>query len=202
MENGSPSLADQLAACQRRIRELEQTGAEQQAVIAQQQEMIAAYQEQLAKAAEQLRFFRRAMFGQRRERYAPSSDQKLLFVPEAVQGLVGKEQNSEDALADSSPPQTRRKPRRPRIEFPQFWEHRRTEYPLPESELLCGCCGAQRIITRTHVTKRLEMEEAKLYVVEEVRYTYGCSHCHDGSQMVTTQKPPQAVEKTPSGRAS
>ena len=45
----------------------------------------------------------------------------------------------------------------------------------PRTELPCGCCGAQRIITRTHVTKRLEMEEAKLYVVEEVRYTYGCS---------------------------
>ena len=130
MEHGCPSLADQLATCQQRIRELEQTTADQQAVIAQQQEAIAAYQEQLAKAAEQLRFFKRAMFGQRRERYAPSPDQKLLFVPEAVEGLDAKQQNSQDANADSPPPRTRRKPRRPRIEFPQFWEHRQTEYPL------------------------------------------------------------------------
>jgi hypothetical protein len=50
------------------------------------------YQEQLAKAAEQLRFFRRAMFGQRRERYAPSPDQKLLFVPETIEGLDTKAQ--------------------------------------------------------------------------------------------------------------
>ncbi len=63
----------------------------------------------------------------------------------------------------------------------------------------CACCGQQRVIIRTHVIKRLEMEEAKLYVVEETRYTYGCSHCHDGSQMVTTQRPPQAVEKSPFG---
>ena len=67
--------------------------AEQQAVIAQQQEAIAAYQEQLAKAAEQLRFFKRVMFGQRRERYAPSPDQKLLFVPEVVEGLDAQQQN-------------------------------------------------------------------------------------------------------------
>jgi hypothetical protein len=101
MEDGRPSLADQLATCQQRIRDLEQTDAERQlvvtqqqdaiahqaAVIAQQQEAIANYQEQLAKAAEQLRFFKRAMFGQRRERYAPSPDQKLLFVPEAIEGL-------------------------------------------------------------------------------------------------------------------
>ena len=199
MDDGYPSLADQLAACQQRIRELEQTTADLQAVIAQQQEAIAAYQEQLTKAAEQLRFFKRAMFGQRRERYAPSPDQKVLFVPEVVEGLDAKQENLEDDKAGSLPPRTRRKPRRPKIEFPQFWEHRQIEYPLPESELPCGCCGAQRTIIRTHVTKRAEMEEAKLYVVEEVRYTYGCSHCHDGSQMQTTERPPQAVEKSPFG---
>jgi transposase len=200
MEHGSPSLADQLTTCQQRIRDLEQTTADQQAVIAQQQEAIAAYQEQLAKAAEQLRFFKRAMFGQRRERYSPSPDQKLLFVPEVVEGLDAKQEATQpDTNADSLPPRTRRKPRRPRIEFPQFWEHRKIEYPLPDSELPCGCCGAQRIIIRAHVTKRAEMEEAKLYVVEEVRFTYGCSHCHDGSQMRTTERPPQAVEKSPFG---
>jgi uncharacterized coiled-coil protein SlyX len=186
MEEGCPSLADQLATCQQRIRDLEQTTADQQAVIAQQQEAIASYQEQLAKAAEQLRFFKRAMFGQRRERYAPSPDQTLLFVPEAVEGLDSKQETTQDTNADSSPPRPRPKPRRPRIEFPQFWEHRRIEYPLPEPELPCGCCGAERVIIHTHVTKRAEMEEAKIYVVEEVRYTYGCSHCHDGSQMQTT----------------
>jgi transposase/uncharacterized coiled-coil protein SlyX len=213
MEHGSLSLAEQLAACEKRIRELEQTDGAQQAVMAQQQETIAhqaavitqqqeaiaAYQEQLAKAAEQLRYFKRAMFGQRRERYAPSPDQKLLFVPEAIEGLDAKQQNSQDANAALAPPRTRRKPRRPRIEFPQFWEHRRTEYPLLPGELPCGCCGTERVIIRTHVTKRVEMEEAKLYVVEEVRYTYGCSACHDGSQMQTTERPPQAVEKSPFG---
>jgi len=200
MEEGCPSLADQLATCQQRIRDLEQTTADRQAVIAQQQEAIAAYQEQLAKAAEQLRFFKRAMFGQRRERYAPSPDQTLLFVPEAVEGLDTKQEHTQpDTNADSPPPRKPRKPRRPRIEFPQFWEHRRTEYPLPPDELPCGCCGAQRTIIHTHVTKRAEMEEAKIYVVEEVRFTYGCSHCHDGSQMQTTERPPQAVEKSPFG---
>jgi transposase/uncharacterized coiled-coil protein SlyX len=200
MEHGSPSLEDRLAACEQRIHELERTDTEQKAVIAQQQEAIAAYQEQLAKAAEQLRFFKRAMFGQRRERYAPSPDQKVLFVPEVVEGLDAKQEAIQpDTNADSPPPRKPRKPRRPRIEFPQFWEHRRKEYPLPDSELPCGCCGAERIIIRTHITKRVEMEEAKLYVVEEVRFTYGCSNCHDGSQMQTTERPPQAVEKSPFG---
>jgi len=167
MEEGCPSLADQLATCQQRICDLEQTTADQQVVIAQQQETIAhqatviaqqqeiaaTYQEQLAKAAEQLRFFKRAMFGQRRERYAPSPEQTLLFVPEAVEGLEAKQETTQPDTNAEPRPRPRRKPRRPRIEFPQFWEHRRTEYPLPESELPCGCCGTQRIIIRTHVTK-------------------------------------------------
>ena len=199
MEHDSSFLADQLAVCQQRIRELEQTTADQQAVIAQQQEVITACQEQLTKAAEQLRVFKRMLFGPRRERYAESPDQKLLFVPEVVAGLDAQKLTAGDANVDLPPPRTRRKPRQPRITFPQFWEHRRIEYPLPDSELPCGCCGVQRTIIRTHVTKRAEMEEAKLYVVEEVRFTYGCSHCHDGSQMVTTQRPPQAVEKSPFG---
>jgi transposase len=199
MEHGSSSLADQLVVCQQRIHDLEQRDIERQAIIVQQQELIASYQEQLTKAAEQLRLLKRMVFGQRRERYVPSPDQKLLFVPEIVAGLDAKEQITEESVVEAPPPRAQRKPRRPRIEFPQFWEHRRIEYPLPEAEVPCGCCGNQRIITRTHVTKRLEMEEAKLYVVEEVRYTYGCSQCHDGSQMVTTQRPPQAVEKSPFG---
>jgi uncharacterized coiled-coil protein SlyX len=159
MDHGSSSLADQLAACQQRIRELEQRDAQRQAIIAEQQEVIsrqeesiASYQEQLTKAAEQLRLFKRMLFGQRRERYAPSPDQKPLFVPQVVEGLNAREQTTEEPVTEAPPPRPRRKPRRPRIEFPQFWEHRRTEYRLPESELPYGCCGQQRIITREHVT--------------------------------------------------
>jgi transposase len=75
----------------------------------------------------------------------------------ALDGLVAKAQNTEEAAANSSPPRPRRKTRQPRIEFPQFWEHRKIDYSLPPEELPCGCCGAERTIIRTHVTKRAEM---------------------------------------------
>lgn len=206
MEQGRTSLAEQLAACQQRLEALEQRDAQSQAVMAQQaaviaeqQEMARLYQEQLAQLAEQLRLLKRTLFGPRRERYAPAPEQKLLFVPEAVEGLDHQEPPAEQVASDAAPPRSPRQRRRGRIVFPQFWEHRRIEYPLPEAEVPCGCCGTSRSILRTHVTKRLEIEAAKLYVVEEVRYTYGCSACHDGSQMVTTARPPQAVEKSPFG---
>ena len=199
MEHGRSDLPEIHIECQQQIGTLQQTVSHQQAVIAQQGEMIAAYQEQLAQAAEQLRLLKRAMFGQRRERYAPSPDQTTLFTPEALAEAEVPTQEEKPADEVPSATTTKRRARRPRIEFPQYLEHRRTEYPLPEGEVPCGCCGIQRTIIRTHVTKRLEMEEAKLYVVEEVRYTYGCSDCRDGSQMVTTQRPAQAVEKSPFG---
>jgi ABC-type transporter Mla subunit MlaD len=80
MDHGSPNLAEKLRQCQRRIHELEQ-------IVAQQQDVIAGYQEQLAQASEQLCLLKRALFGRRRERYAPSPDQLLLFTPEPVEGL-------------------------------------------------------------------------------------------------------------------
>ena len=176
-----------------------QTIAHQAAVIAQQQEAIAAYQEQLAKAAEQLRFFKRAMFGQRRERYAPSPDQKLLFVPEAVEGLDAKQETTPRHQCGFAAASDAAKATTTKDRVPAILGTSADRVSAARPELPCGCCGAQRIIIRTHVTKRVEMEEAKLYVVEEVRYTYGCSHCHDGSQMQTTERPPQAVEKSPFG---
>ena len=83
--------------------------------------------------------------------------------------------------------------------FPQFFERRRVDHPLPPEEVPCSCCGTQRTIIRTHVTAQLEMEQAKVYVLEHVRYTYACPDCREGSQVVTTGKPPQAVEKSPFG---
>ncbi len=83
--------------------------------------------------------------------------------------------------------------------FPQFFERRRVDHPLPPEEVPCGCCGTQRTIIRTHVTAQLEMEQAKVYVLEHVRYTYACPDCREGSQVVTTEKPPQAVDKSAFG---
>jgi transposase len=104
------------------------------------------------------------------------------------------------SAAKSEPPPTkpRRKPRR-KFVFPDFLPVRREDHPLQKESLPCGCCGAERVVIRTHVTKQLELEQAQAYVVEHVRYTYACSHCRHGSQVVTTPKPPQPIEKSPFG---
>jgi transposase len=167
--------------------------AEQQALIAIQQEQLAAQQEALDRASEQLALFKKALFGPRRERYVPDPDQQLLF-----QTLPLETKPEGNAAPESPPTKPRRKPRR-KFVFPEFLPVRREDHSLQPHELPCGCCGESRVVIRTHITKQLELEQAQAYVVEHVRYTYACPGCRQGSQVVTTPKPPQPIEKSPFG---
>ena len=99
------------------------------------------------------------------------------------------------------PSRHRAKKRRPRQKFvfPQCLRVERIEHPLDDSECPCGCCGQRRVVIGELVTKQLEIEPAEAYVVEHVRYTYACARCRDGQQVVTTSKPPAAIEKSPFG---
>jgi transposase len=202
MDQGSPSdeLLRRLDALDRRTQELatavvqkDALIAEQAALIAVQQEQIAALQFALDRAREQLALFKKAMFGPRRERYVPGPDQQLLF-----EALPLETKQNENAVPEPLPAKRRRKPRR-KFVFPDFLPVRREEYKLNSAELSCGCCGENRVVIRTHITKQLELEQAQAYIVEHVRYTYACPGCRLGSQVVTTPKPPQPIEKSPFG---
>lgn len=200
MDQGRSDLPDSLTDCQRLIVELRE-------VISQQQATLERNHEQLQHAAEQMALLKKALFSPRRERYVDSPDQQYLFTPSAAGGLEGaaEEPSIEDAsdkTADEKPPPAREpSPRRSkkRLVFPQFLPRQRVEYPLPPEERACGCCGAERVAIHERVTQQLEIKPLQAYVVEHVRYTYACPTCREGSQVVTTPKPPQAVEKSPFG---
>jgi len=153
---------------------------------------MAALQAALDKAHQQLTLFKKALFGPRRERYVPSANQQLLF-----EALPLESKPRENAVPEPTS-KPRRKPRR-KFVFPDFLPVRREEHSLQPAELPCGCCGCQRIVIRTHTTKQLELEPARGYIVEHVRHTYACPGCRQGSQIVTTSKPPQPIEKSPFG---
>jgi transposase len=204
MDHGcsSDELLRRLDALDRRTQELATLVAQKDALISEQKALIAIQQEQLAaqqvaldRAREQLALFKKAMFGPRRERYVPGPDQQLLF-----ESLPLEAKQSEDAPAalPESPTKPRRKPRR-KFVFPDFLPVRHEDHSLQPDEIPCGCCGAQRVVIRTHITKQLELEQAQAYVVEHVRYTYACPGCRHGSQVVTTPKPPTPIEKSPFG---
>jgi transposase len=188
MEQGRESSADQGLA--QRLAQLE-------AIVSQQQAVIAAYQEQLERQNAQLALMKRALFASRRERYLPSPDQRLLFSsPELSSG-------DEDAAAgarDEEPPPARpARARGKKFVFPAGLPSRRIEYKLLPAESACSCCHEPRVVINEQVTRQLELEPARAYVVEHVRFTYACPNCRTGDQMQTSAKPPLPIEKSPFG---
>ncbi len=124
----------------------------------------------------------------------PSPDQQLLFVGEPLDPPPEAPEESTTVVASRTPKRPRKK-----FAFPQGLPVERIEHPLPEAERACGCCGCQRVVIAELVTKQLEIEGPKARIIEHVRYTYACSKCRSGSQVVTTTKPPAPIEKSPFG---
>ena len=193
MEHGrSPSDFDALL---RRLDDLVRCNRELTAVVREQQATIAAQQDALQHAAEQLALLKKALFSPRRERYVPSPAQALLFQAEWLDPPpAAPQEETPSAVVPRKPKRARNK-----FVFPQFLPVQRIEHPLPEAERGCGCCGRERVVIGTLVTKQIELDRPKAYIVEQVRFTYACAKCRDGSQIVTTTKPPAPIEKSPFG---
>src|SRR5450432_71462 len=99
------------------------------ALVAEQQATIAAQHEALAQAYEQLTLLKKALFSPRRERYLPSSDQKLLFASE-----MPDTPPAEISPASSAPRTTSKPKHRRQFVIPEFLPQRRIEHALPQSE--------------------------------------------------------------------
>jgi transposase/uncharacterized coiled-coil protein SlyX len=200
MEQGHDSSVDQSPLAQR-IAQLEALLAQQQALVSQQQTAIAAYQEQLERQHEQLVLLKRALFSSRRERYLPSPDQRLLFSPPPSESPSGDEAATAAAHDEEPPPAPSARSRRhgKKFAFPAGLPTRRIEYKLLPEELGCSCCHEPRVVLNEQVTRQLELEPARAYIIEHVRFTYACSKCRTGEQMQTSARPPLPIEKSPFG---
>jgi len=194
-------LLQRLDALERRAGELESLVAEKDALIAAQQEQIALQQTALDRAHEQLVLLKKALFAPRRERYAPSPDQQLLFAALPLEAAPSEAETAESAstIAPENPPHTTGRKTHRKFVIPNFLPVRREEHPLPADQCPCGRCGRRRVVIGTQVTRQIELAAAQAYVVEHVRYTYACSGCRAGDQVVTTAKPPAPIDKSPFG---
>lgn len=187
------ALLARLDALERRTQALESLVAEKDAIIAAQRAQIETLQAALDRAQEQLALLKKAFFGPRRERYVPSPDQKLLFEAEPLTAAPSE--------STTTPELRQKQARQPRRQFviPSFLPVRREEHRLPAEQCSCAHCGQERVVIGTRITKQIELEAAKAYVVEHVRYTYACAACRAGDQVTTTSKPPAPIDKSPFG---
>lgn len=188
-------LLERLRRLEAQVAAQQATIAEQQRIIVEQRATIAAQHEALQTAHEQITLLKKALFAPKRERYVASPNQGLLF----ESALLEPNAPAPPALPSEPSPAHKPRPRRRKFVFPDFLPVVRHEHKLNEQECQCGGCGQPRQIINTLVTKQIELERAKAYVEEHVRYTYACPHCRDGQQMQTTTKPPTPLEKSPFG---
>ncbi len=184
-----------IATQQATIATQQATIAEQQRIIAEQQATITVQHETLQTAREQITLLKKALFAPKRERYVASPDQSLLFET----FLLEPPAPDVASLPPELCPPKKRRPQRRKFVFPDFLPVVRHEHKLDDAECACGNCGHARQIINTLVTKQIELERAKAYIEEHVRYTYACPNCRDGQQMQTTTKPPAPLEKSPFG---
>lgn len=201
MEQGSPTLdlptlLERLGRLELQVATQQATLAEQERIIAEQRATLTVQQDALQTAREQLTLLRKALFAPKRERFVDSPDQKLLFETALLEESVPE--SPPPATPETTPAKPRRKPRR-KFVFPDFLPVVQHEHKLSDVECRCGNCGQARLIIHTLITKQLEIERAKAYIEEHVRYTYACPKCRDGGQMLTTEKPPAPLEKSPFG---
>jgi len=171
-----PSPTDELAQLQRENVELQrenadlkQRSAHLDALCGEQQATIDQLQSRLETMSEQIVLLKKALFGRRRERYAPSPDQQLLFSPESLEDPAsldkddeqqgGEHKDDEDGAGQDEPASAEtnqcnrgRKRKRKRFEFPECLAVKWIEHPLPAKELACPCDCGNRVVIREHVS--------------------------------------------------
>lgn len=69
----------------------------------------------------------------------------------------------------------------------------RVEHDVPEDQRGCPCCWRIRQRIGKAITEQLECKPAELYVVEHVRFKYGCQICK--GNIVTAPLPAQPIDK-------
>jgi transposase len=168
------------------------------AMIAQLLDELRQVQRNNSQLEHQLQELLRRMYGRSSEKLDPN---QLILFAEMLQQLQG-----EQAAAPSTPPQptsiaTASKPVKTphgRRQFPADLPRRRVEHDLPEHEKNCPCCAKLRRKIGEVITEKLGYQPAKVFVIQDVQFKYGCDICDAGGnspQIVLAEKPPEAVEK-------
>jgi transposase len=181
-------------------REVEHQAREAQltAALAESSQTVTQQQQLLDKLTHELALMKRWVFGSRRERFGADDprQQKLFEVGDAPGQETDDDaaRDSEETSDDKSRGKRRGHGRKP---LPQFLPRKTIEYPLPETELGCPCCGTARHKISQVLSEQLEHTPASLFVIEHVQFTYACPTCQE--QVVTAPKPPQPIDKGVAG---
>jgi transposase len=165
------------------------------ALIRQLLEQLGHSSRKLSQMEHQLQQLLRRLYGRSSEKIDPK--QMALFA-EMLKALEAQNPPAEPAPATPSAPTNHKGHGRRRI--PADLPRERRIHDLPENEKPCPCCGTMRVVIGQEVSEQLDIEPAKLKVIEHVRLKYICKECEKkaaeaGPQIATAEKPLSPIEK-------
>ena len=180
----------QLAACHAQL-------AERDAVIAVQQEQLDAQRELLESLAREVKLLKRALFGNRRERFVDDPNQRTLFESQWLGPEPGEGQASAaEGEGEPSSPRRRRRGKRGRIVIPETLPRKQVVHPLREEDLpehLRGRDDLRRF--RKQVGQYVEVIEASAYVVEEYVEVLAADNADaTATEMQAACRPPRILD--------
>ena len=176
------TLPSDLAACHALIRQL--------------LEQLNNSSRKLTQLEHQLQQLLRRLYGRSSEKI--DSKQMALFTELLKQLEAQNPPAEEPPPAAPAAPTNRKGHGRRRI--PDDLPRERVIHDLPENEKPCPCCGTMRTVIGQETSEQLDIEPAKLKVIEHVRLKYICKECEKkaaegGPQIQTAEKPLAPIEK-------
>lgn len=177
------SLPSDLAACHALIRQL--------------LEQLDNSGRKLTQMEHRLQQLLRRLYGRSSEKIDPK--QMALFA-EMLKQLEAQNPAVEPESAPAATPVPTNRKGHGRRRIPADLPRERRIHDLPEEEKPCPCCGTMREVIGQEVSEQLDIEPAKLKVIEHVRLKYICKECEKkaaegGPQIVTAEKPLSPIEK-------
>jgi transposase len=176
------ALPSDLAACHALIRQL--------------LEQLNNSSRKLTQLEHQLQQLLRRLYGRSSEKI--DSKQMALFTELLKQLEAQNPPAEEPPPAAPAAPTNRKGHGRRRI--PDDIPRERVIHDLPENQKPCPCCGTMRTLIGQETSEQLDIEPAKLKVIEHVRLKYICKECEKkaaegGPQIQTAEKPLAPIEK-------
>ncbi|WP_454740288.1 IS66 family transposase [Cupriavidus necator] len=181
-------------AAQAYIRELEARAAANAQHIAELNDRIKLLEEQ----------FRLAQS----KRFAPSSEKlkdRVFDEAEQMAAAAPANDDEDEALAppdtglpEPDKPAGRKRGRKP---LPAELPRQRIEYDLTEDQKICPCCQGSMHRLGEEVSEQLHIE-AKVSVLQHVRFKYACRHCERNAERTPVVTAPMPAQPLPGSNAS
>jgi transposase len=171
---------------------------------AKKDELIHSMHEHIQHLSSQLAWFKRQIFGQKKERHVPEVPEEQMSLNDLFEHagapMPGVAEDGKDGTEKIT--YERRKPAKGhgRKPIPDYLRREKHVVDVPEEEKVCPCCGEQKKQIGEDITEELEYEPAKFFVNQFIRPKYACPNCPD--EGVTTAQPPsRPIDKGIAGPA-